>query len=828
MTRSTHKSSFTQPTSSIDMIYKLDANGCYTYVNSVAAEVLHKDPEELIGQSFLPFVREDYQKKVLSFYKEQQEKRVASTYFEFPLKLINNRQVWIGQTVDFVFKKGRLTEVVAVAHDISEKVLATQFAANSEEKYRNIINNIHLGLIEVDLEDNVVFVNHSFCEMMGYRPDELIGKNASEVFVDPEDGKYRKRIALANERRKAGESSAYEVKIRKKDGSPVWMIVSGAPVRNSKGDIIGSIGIHNDISSRKKEELHRLELLKQLSDRNKELHEKQNFLATINRFAERLIRSQGIGEIIKEITENLMTQFGFSHCDVYLLNQESMMLRKASNFGVKNQDGDGLKEEEIRVGEGVIGSVAQTSKAEIVDDTTKDKRCISGPDGSCSELSVPIMADGQLIGVIHSRHDAPHFFTDDHLQTFTTIATLAATKIKGAIIAQKREEAELALKDSETRLRSVVNSSLDAIITIDEAGMVTDWNHQATDLFGYSRSETMGKDLSALIVPEKYRQAHRQGMKHFLKTGEGPVLNRRIEVHGQHRDGSYFPIELSILPVRMNKSYLFTAFVRDITLRKKAVDDMEQALQKQKELNELKSRLIAMTSHEFRTPLTTIQSSMDLISFLLEKENIGSKDKVEKNFERITFELSRLNNMVNNILMTGKIEAGQLSFHPEPTDIMELCQKVVHQSFSHQRDGRTVDISVSGKPFPVNIDRNIYIHIITNLLSNAFKYSENRGNPQLGITYTDTEMQLKVKDTGIGIPEEDQARLFESFFRAGNSGAIKGNGMGLAIVKQFVELHNATISVESQLNKGTNFTIIHPREDMAEAKNSTKEIHGNL
>ncbi len=238
----TQKTEKNQPVSSYDMIYKLDTRGCYTYTNEVTANTLGKTSEELKGQFYLDFVREDYRDKIQRFYTEQMERQLPSTYFEFPLTPIKGRNIWIGQTVDILFEDGRMQEVLAVAHDITERVLAKQYAANNEEKYRNIIENINLGLMEVDLDERIVFANKSFCKMMGYELEELIGKNASSVFLAEEDVDQKARIEGANNQRKDGDASAYEVKIRRRDGSPVWMIISGAPVRNSRGEVIGSSG----------------------------------------------------------------------------------------------------------------------------------------------------------------------------------------------------------------------------------------------------------------------------------------------------------------------------------------------------------------------------------------------------------------------------------------------------------------------------------------------------------------------------------------------------------------------------------------------------------
>ncbi len=791
------------------MIYKLDAKGHYTYVNEITAKTLGKPADELRGEHYLTFVQEDHRKRVQEFYRQQMEQQTASTYFEFPLMLIDRPPMWIGQTVDLVYENGELQEVLVVAHDVTEKVLATQLAANNEEKYRNIIENINLGLMEVDLEERIVFANKSFCKIMGYELGELIGKKASDVFLKEEDVEEQQKIERANDKRKEGNASAYEVKIRRRDGSPVWMIISGAPVRNSLGEVIGSLGIHNDITERKEQELQRQELLEELSVRNEQLHEKQNYLTAINDFAAKLIRSSDIDEVAHEITQYITRRLGFEDCVVYLMDQEKSELKLGAS-AVKLKDNSTFESHRrIPLSAGIVGVVAKSGETRVVGDTSNDKRYFASRGANHSELAVPIVSDGEVIGVIDSENPQKNFFTSEHIQTFTTVANLSASRIKSLLIRQKREEAELALMDSETRLRSVINSSLDAIITINEEGLVQEWNDRAEEIFGYTKAEALGSDLSSLIIPEKYREAHASGMKHFLASGEGPVLNRHIELHAEHKNGNYFPVEISIVPIKMNKYYLFSAFVRDITMRKKALGDMEEALRKQTELNDLKSRLISMTSHEFRTPLTTIKSNTDLISFILERENVGSSSVLSKNLDRINFEITRLNNMVNDILMAGKLESGNFTFRPTKVYMLDFCHEIISQSFAYQKDGRKISVEVTGKARPVMIDKSIYSHIIINLLSNALKYSEGKPSPVLHLTFTDDEMYLMVKDYGIGIPYEDQERLFESFFRAGNAGAINGTGMGLAIVKQFVELHNAEIKVFSVEGEGTEVSIVH-------------------
>ncbi|MGB0178152.1 MAG: PAS domain S-box protein, partial [Owenweeksia sp.] len=442
------------------------------------------------------------------------------TYLEFPVINSRGKVSWIGQTVEMVITDGVLYEALAVACDVTDKIIANQFSANSEEKYRHLIENIRLGLMEVDLEERVLFVNHSFCEITGYSPEEIIGKKASEVFIRYGDTENLQQIEAANKKRLQGDFSAYELKIEHKDGEPVWLIISGAPVRNSQGKIIGSVGIHHDITERKLKELERKNLLQELESSNQELKKKQRYLSAVNEFAARLIKTSTIHEIVTEITRNTIEKFGFEDCVVYLLNEEEDFLEQITAYGIKEHEGQVVEPIRIPVGKGIVGSVALHGKPEIVNDTTRDERYIFDLVQGLSEMAVPIIANGKVIGVIDSENPAKNFYTNEHLETLITISNLAANKIKSAIITQKREEAEAALKKSEAKLRAVINSALDAMIIINEDGIVQEWNPQAKEIFGYSKKVACGNKMTDLIIHQPFRRIMEMGIQTFTESGK--------------------------------------------------------------------------------------------------------------------------------------------------------------------------------------------------------------------------------------------------------------------------------------------------------------------
>ncbi|MCU0400869.1 MAG: HAMP domain-containing histidine kinase, partial [Algoriphagus sp.] len=237
----------------------------------------------------------------------------------------------------------------------------------------------------------------------------------------------------------------------------------------------------------------------------------------------------------------------------------------------------------------------------------------------------------------------------------------------------------------------------------------------------------------------------------------------------------------------------------------------EKALIQERELNELKSRFVSMTSHEFRTPLTTIKQNVDLIEYSLEMKNPELYHAFSSFFTRISFEITRVTSLMNDMLLLGKIEAGKVEIVKKTSDLVIFSHQLIQRITAGRKDGRSVQLKVEGAKQPVHMDLALMEHVISNLLTNSLKYSEGKPDPVLTLSFElDASVKISIEDFGIGIPEEDQKGLFSSFFRAKNVRNIQGSGLGLSIVKEFVEMHGGSITVRSEMNKGSVFTVVIP------------------
>jgi len=252
----------------------------------------------------------------------------------------------------------------------------------------------------------------------------------------------------------------------------------------------------------------------------------------------------------------------------------------------------------------------------------------------------------------------------------------------------------------------------------------------------------------------------------------------------------------------------------DITQRKRAEVELLSALQREKELSEMKSKFVSIASHELRTPLATILSSAELLEHY--SDGLSADDKL-KMLHGIQSGVKRMNTMIEDVLIIGKAEAGALQFEPRPVDLGDLCHKVVEELRGGVAKQHTIQFEQQFERGSLNLDEKLLRHILTNLLSNAVKYSPAGSTVSLQLAERDGAALIEVRDQGIGIPLEDQARMFESFHRASNVGNRQGTGLGLVIVKKAAELHGGTISIDSKVDTGTRISVSLPLARMAKA-----------
>ncbi len=391
---------------------------------------------------------------------------------------------------------------------------------------------------------------------------------------------------------------------------------------------------------------------------------------------------------------------------------------------------------------------------------------------------------------------------------------LTVDQLSAQIKETERKDAEL--ERVNTFLNNIWNHAGAIILVCNKKGIIQFYNPAAEKALGFKADEIVNKHTLALFHDNTELQVKAAELSEELGRPIKPgfevlatltQLNRSndLEWHYVRKDGSTFFVSIDITPLRDNHndigSYLSIAI--DISEKKVAEAELRTALEKEKELNELKSRFVSMASHEFRTPLSAVLSSAYLLSRYLTTEDQAQRDK---HIQRIVSSVSSLTEILNDFLSVGKIEEGNIHPHYSSYDVKKQMNDAIQEVQHLLKKGQQIIYSPSGGN-TVYLDPSMMKHIVTNLLSNAIKFSTEDSTIALETRNSDNELILSVKDSGIGIPKEDQENLFKRFFRSSNVTNIQGTGLGLHIVNKYAELMDGNVKFKSDLGKGTTFII---------------------
>jgi PAS domain S-box-containing protein len=389
------------------------------------------------------------------------------------------------------------------------------------------------------------------------------------------------------------------------------------------------------------------------------------------------------------------------------------------------------------------------------------------------------------------------------------------------------------------RFEALFNSASMGIIVVNGNGDIAMSNHYANKLFGYQEDEIVSEKLEKLI-PQRYHHAHVQHRDGYVTKPQARSMGVGMTLRALRKDGSEFPVEISLGHFETSESKYVIAFISDITKRQESEeeirklnasleekvanrteelqktlielqaskDSLTKSLEKEKEVNDLKSRFVSMASHEFRTPLSTILSS---VSLLAKYETTEDQPKRDKHIDRIKSSVKTLTDILNEFLSLGKIEEGKVDVNFENFDLTLFIQGVVNEMSVLLKNGQAL-ILEGDENITCYSDASLLKHVLINLVSNAIKFSPENAKIIISTINQKENIQIKVIDQGIGIPEKDQVHLFERFFRATNVTNIQGTGLGLHIVGRYIDLLKGNITYQSQLENGSVFCIELPNK----------------
>ena len=402
----------------------------------------------------------------------------------------------------------------------------------------------------------------------------------------------------------------------------------------------------------------------------------------------------------------------------------------------------------------------------------------------------------------------------------------------------------LSKQSDERQLNALFEYATEGIILTNKEGKIVLANPAVLSLFKYEMKEMIGSPIE-MLIPTRFHHNHGSYRAGFYEKPSNRTMGHGRDLFGVRKDGTELPLEVSLSFYKQKEEFYVIAFVVDITQRKKSEailldqknkleqvtssikklnieleDKVEQrtlilkealqqleisqqelsdALQKEKDLNEIKSRFVSMASHEFRTPLSTVLSSASLIGRYVKDEEQPNRDK---HIKKIKDSVKHLNDLLEDFLSLGKLEEGRVEAEIKPFEVQEFAEEILDELSAVKKEAQTIELRYQGDSSFIT-DKRLLKNIFLNLLSNAVKFSSETGIITLTIINTNDLLNVVVEDAGIGISDEDQEHLFSSFYRGRNAVNIQGTGLGLHIVKRYVDILQGTITLKSQLEKGT-------------------------
>lgn len=385
-----------------------------------------------------------------------------------------------------------------------------------------------------------------------------------------------------------------------------------------------------------------------------------------------------------------------------------------------------------------------------------------------------------------------HFYWEDELRIIVAHQNVSELK-----------NTQIELRESQKRIQAVLDNIANAVFTVSSVGRIETCNPAAARIFGYDLDEFLGMSITDLMTEP------------FNNRGAFQLLNGEHghEIIGRRCDGSLFPMYFGLNRLKLDERVLFTIIIQDMTeLKRMEAEIVEKerisvALKKERELRDLKNRFLSMMSHELRTPLASIRLSHDMLKQYSDR---STEEEKAQYLENINIQVQHLNEMVSDVMTLSKSERSEQGFNPERTDLITYCRNIVEAFQINHNQTHNIEFDCPDMTLLAEFDKKLLRRTLTNLISNAIKYSPEGGTIQFKLWRDGSVALMQVIDSGIGIPDEDIDYLFDAFHRASNVEGLPGTGLGLAIAKQAIDLHGGHIDFESQTSIGTTFTIQLP------------------
>ncbi|BAY12184.1 PAS domain S-box protein [Calothrix sp. NIES-2098] len=853
---------------SSDLIWEVDKNGIYTYVSPKIRDILGYEPEEVLGKSPVAFMPLDRRERIA------QEFAVIFITPQ-PFQCLENIQmhrngelVWLETSGVPVFdSEGKFQGYRGMSRDITQRQQAETSLRNTQQQLQAIIDNSPAVIYLVDAENKYLLVNKKFEQLFNLKQEQILKKSIYDIWNQDiaEQFVVHNQQVITN-----GIPVETEEIVPHADGLHTYLSIK-FPLKDANGVVYAICGISTDITERKLVEESLLGFRKAIESTSdavcmgnilgETIYVNPAFVKLYDYTLEEL-RAAGGGHVIfkypaefEQIVSSIQSGQSWRgevsmqarngrisqvylcadalkdatgkvlgtvciHTDVTQrkLAEESLRLRDRAIAACSN----GIMIADASIPNGPIiyvNSAYERMSGYWASEVIGQSFCLFLNNGinqlELQQLNAAMQAGKDCSVILRNyRKDGRISWNELNISPVYDVAGVLTHYIGIQTDISDRKQAETALLVSQQRLQYLLSSTPAVIYTCKLSGDfgATFVSENVKAMMGYEAKEFVEDSSfwSRNIHPDDLSEIFIE-LAQALDRGHYSLNYRFL-----HQDGNYRWVcdKGKLMKDETGKLVEFVGYWADITEQKQLEQELIHALEKEKELNELKSRFISMTSHEFRTPLSTILSSAELLEHYRHK---WTQEKQLIHLRRIQSAVSRMTDMLNEVLFIGKADAGILDYQPTSFDLVEYCCQLIEDFELDLNNQRRISFNTHPEVIPCFMDEKLLGHILNNLLSNAIKYSPSDSNVALTLTCQDGQAIFEIQDQGIGIPPEDISHLFKSFHRASNVGNILGTGLGLSIVKKCIDIHQGDISVSSTLGVGSKFTVTLPLKNQMQS-----------
>lgn len=665
----------------------------------------------------------------------------------------------------------------------------------SNERYDALLRSVQEVVFQLDAEGHWLYLNPAWERLSGYPVSSMIGRHWADA-IHPGD---RFRMVRAFTRMVHRHETYYQFTVRFLTAASEerWCELSGRLNYTDDGALIGAAGTASDITERYEAQLRE--------------REQRHLADALVANAALAANASTAEEVIRSALDHIRQVI--PHFDALRVGLVEHGMAHMVSFPAPGSAAAGSSPNiwELQAGHLPLVQQPDLPNARLHRAIEPGELNLPGLEWVRSVIVAPLRSKESLLGYLYLDSQRAGCFSETEAQWVQGFAGQMGTALHNlrlrADMAGYAQELEMRVaertdqyRQAKEQVETILNTSPNAIALVSPSGHVLQVNQTFSETFGaFDAVETrplLERFLDADSIP-LLREA-------LAACGRGHA--QRLRLTAQRAGGSTFPAEVALAPLASDGPGVHTAVcsLHDITEHQLLEDSLRAALDQERRLVDLKSRFGIMVSHEFRTPLATIQTSTDL---LVNYEERLTRDRRREALDTIGRQVHHLTMMLDDILAISKADTVGMDFRPAPTDLAELCQSIAGEVRWLDRNRHRVVYSAEGIAPLLAIDRALLQRALINLLTNAVKYSPDGSPVEFQVRQAGSAITLIIRDRGIGIPEAEVSRLFDSFFRASNVGVIPGTGLGLAITRRAIEAHGGRIEVETQAGAGTTFVI---------------------